>query len=467
MLFNSALFWAFFLAIFLLNRRLSHRASNTLLLLASYTFYATWNWKFLLLIWLSTVLDYVVGRVIGAYDDPGIRKWALRASVVGNLTILGFFKYYNFFLDSLNQLLGSSFGLSVAGLHLDIVLPLGISFYTFQTMSYAVDVYRGKMEPVRRFWDFALYVCFFPQLVAGPIERATNLIPQIQKPRRATDDDLHEGLMLAVWGLFKKVVVADNLARIVDPVYALDAQFTGLQALLATLAFTFQVYTDFSSYSDIARGTARMLGFQLTQNFETPYFSRDMGEFWRRWHITLSTWLRDYLYVPLGGNRGGEPRVAFNLLMTLFLAGLWHGSNGTFFVFGLYHGCLVVLARWYRFLRPVREGSALWPGALLSVFLFAVGLVFFRGQTNAQCLELFRAMLFDLHWDPSAWPTIVQIVLATLPIVIFDVFHRRSGTDLFVLRSPAVVRFALYLLVFYVIVLFGRSEEMEFVYFQF
>ncbi|MGH0036318.1 MAG: MBOAT family O-acyltransferase [Myxococcota bacterium] len=466
MLFNSALFGTFFVAIFLLNFRAPHRLSNWLLLAASYTFYAAWNWKFLVLIWVSTLLDYVVGRVIGGTENPGTRRLALLVSLVGNLTLLGFFKYYNFFIDSLDLLLGQ-FGMSAASLHLDLVLPLGISFYTLQTMSYAVDVYRGKVEPVRSLRDFGLYVCFFPQLVAGPIERAHQLIPQIQRPRRITSQDLQEGVVLAAWGVFKKVVVADNLARIVDPVYAMEGTPSGLDALLAALAFTFQLYADFSSYSDIARGTARMLGFHLTLNFETPFFSRDMGEFWRRWHITLSTWLRDYLYLPLGGNRRSEPRVAFNLMTTLLLAGLWHGSDGTYFLFGIYHGAMVVLARWYRMIRPVREESPLWPGAVVSVILFGAGLVFMRAATVEQSATMFGAMFFDLHWDPDAWLDVATIIVAAAPVLLFDVFHHRTGSDLFVLSWPVPARLVALLAVFYGIVLFGRADQMEFVYFQF
>ncbi len=465
MLFTSLLFVAFFAVVFGIHALLPHRARNLLLLLASYLFYATWNPRFLALIWLSTAVDYVAGRIIGASDRASTRRSALLVSVVVNLSILAFFKYYNFFIDSLDLML-VPFGATAASLHLDLVLPLGISFYTFQTMSYTIDVYRGRMRPVRDLPDFALFVCFFPQLVAGPIERAPHLMPQIQSPRRITARHLHEGLALAGWGVFKKVVIADNLSRIVDPVYALDADPTGLQVVVATYAFLFQVYTDFSSYSDIARGTARMLGFDLMLNFDTPYFARDMGEFWRRWHISLSTWLRDYLYIPLGGNRGGEIRIAFNLFMTLLLAGLWHGSNGTFLVFGAYHGILVVIARLYRQRWPVR-GGPIWPGALLSMHLFAVGLVFFRGQTVAQCLSLFGAVFTDFQWDPAGLQPMVVVLLAMLPILVFDLSHRRFGSDTFVLSWPAPLRAAAYFAVFYAIVLLGRSDGLEFVYFQF
>ncbi len=466
MLFNSLVFVAFFAAVFLVHRALPHRARNWLLLLASYTFYAAWNWKFLALIWFSTLLDFWVAQAIARSEAPRPRRAWLLVSVVANLTLLGFFKYYNFFIDSLDLLL-AGVGLSVAGLHLQLILPLGISFYTFQTMAYTIDVYRGDTRPVTKLSDFALFICFFPQLVAGPIERASRLVPQIQNERRITRDDLHEGLALAVWGLFKKVFVADNLARIVDPVYALGAEPTGLEVLLATLAFTFQVYADFSAYSDIARGTARMLGFHLVRNFDVPFFSRDHGEWWRRWHISLSTWLRDYLYIPLGGSRRGEARVALNLFITMFLSGLWHGSNATFLAFGAYSGLVLIAARLYRQRFPARPHQARWPGAVTSVLLFAVSLVFFRGQTIGQCGELFTALATDLYWQPEALGTLVLMVFYAAPLVAFDFLHWRHKTDVFVLAWPAWARVAAYVAVLHGILIWGRSTALDFVYFQF
>jgi alginate O-acetyltransferase complex protein AlgI len=466
-LFNSLLFVAFFAAIFLLHWILPHRWRNTLLLLASYVFYASWNWKFLALIWFSTALDFVAGQIIGDSRSPRVRKVVLLVSIVVNLGLLSFFKYYNFFIDSLDTLL-SLFGTSAAALHLDIVLPLGISFYTFQTMAYTIDVYRGDMRPVRSLADFALFICFFPQLVAGPIERADRLIPQIQKQRSVRAQDLREGMALACWGLFKKVFVADNLARIVDPVYAAGADPSGLDVLLAIYAFTFQVFADFSAYSHIARGTARMLGFDLMRNFDIPFFSRDHGEWWRRWHISLSTWLRDYLYIPLGGSRRSEPRIAFNLFITMFLSGLWHGSDGTFLVFGSYLGINLILARLYRKRFPALPGQARWPGALTSVSLFALGTVFFRGQNLGQCFSLFGALFGDLHWDPNALGTIALIAFYATPLVIFDFLHWRSPRDdTFVLDWPWWARVAAYALLLNLLLVYGRSDALDFVYFQF
>ncbi|MGH0032657.1 MAG: MBOAT family O-acyltransferase [Myxococcota bacterium] len=466
MLFNSLVFVVFFAGVFLLHAALPHRARNWLLLLSSYVFYAAWNWKFLALIWFSTGLDFWLAQAIARTPAPRQRRALLLVSVTANLTLLGFFKYWGFFLDSLDALL-APLGVTAAGLHLDLVLPLGISFYTFQTMAYTIDVYRGDAEPVRSLPDFALFICFFPQLVAGPIERASRLMPQIQRERTITRDDLHEGLALAGWGLFKKVFVADNLARIVDPVYALVASPSGLEVVVATLAFTFQVYADFSAYSDIARGTARMLGFDLVRNFDVPFFSRDHGEWWRRWHISLSTWLRDYLYIPLGGSRRGEARIAFNLFVTMFLSGLWHGSNGTFLAFGSFCGVVLVLSRLYRKRFPALPDQARWPGAIVSVLLFAVSLVFFRGQTFDQCIELFGAVATDLHWQPEVLGSLALLVAYAGPLLLFDFLHWRARTDVFVLDWPAWARVAAYTAVLNAILVWGRSTSLDFVYFQF
>ena len=466
MLFNSLAFLVFLAVVLALYRALPHRAQNAMLLGASYVFYGWWDWRFLSLIWFSTLLDFVAAQLIAGSGRPGVRRGALLTSIVVQLSLLGFFKYWNFFVDSLDLAL-SPFGLTAAGLHLDLVLPIGISFYTFQTMAYTIDVYRRDIEPVRNLLDFALFICFFPQLVAGPIERASNLVPQVQNPRRVTRDDLHQGMTLFIWGLCKKVFVADNLATIVDPVYTLGAQPTGLEVLIATFAFTFQVYADFSAYSDIARGTANMLGFHLMENFQIPFFSRDHGEWWRRWHISLSTWLRDYLYFPLGGNRRSEPRVAFNLFVTMFLSGLWHGSRGTFLAFGSYMGIVLVLSRLYRQRFPARDDQARWPGAIVSVCLFALGTVFFRGQTIQQCLHFLALLATDVRWEPVALGSLVMLVGYGGPLLAFDFLHWHYKTDTFVLRWPFPARVAACVAALHAIFIWGRSSSLDFVYFQF
>jgi D-alanyl-lipoteichoic acid acyltransferase DltB (MBOAT superfamily) len=466
MLFNSFAFVAFFACVLALTLALPPRRRNVLLLLASQVFYATWSWKLLGLLWLSTAIDYVAALAIArATSQPARRSW-LGASVVSNLGILCFFKYWDFFIDALDPLLGHA-GLSVAGLHLDLILPLGISFYTLQTLGYTIDVYRGHFQPVRSLPDFALYVGFFPQLVAGPIERAPRLMPQIRAERPIDARALHEGAVLLGWGYFKKTVIADNLARIVDPVFARGAQPDGLEVLVAGLGFTILAYADFSGYTDIARGTARMLGFDLVRNFDTPYLSRDLGEFWRRWHISLSTWLRDYLFLSLGGGRVGAVRLTFNLWLTLFIAGLWHGSDGSFVLFGIFHGTGVAATYWYRRWRPLRPGRTSWLGVLGTFLLFAFSMIAFRAEDGAHTIALYGAVWSGLSWTTELWKPLLLVLGCTLPLLVTDLLQRRAGHDLYVLGWPWPARVAAYVAVFYSIVLFGRAEGYEFLYFQF
>ena len=466
MLFSSFSFVAFFACVLLTVACLPHRWRNACLLLASVVFYATWSWKFLGLIVVSILIDYVAGIAIARTDELRTRRVWLWFSIVGNLAILGFFKYWNFFIDSLDLVLGA-FGTSVAGLHLDMVLPLGISFYTLQSLGYTIDVYRRHTDAVHSPVDFALYVGFFPQLVAGPIERAPHLMPQIQRARRIDSRALHEGAVLASWGLFKKVVLADNLARIVDPVYAPGATPGGAEVAIASVGFTLLAYADFSGYTDIARGTARMLGFDLVRNFDTPYLSRDMGEFWRRWHVSLSTWLRDYLFISLGGVRKGPRRLVVNLWLTLFVAGLWHGADGSFVLFGLAHGTLVAGTYVYRQWRPVRPGSSGWLAVLCTFLVFAFTMVAFRADDGAHTIAMYGALFRGWEMAPSLIGSLALVVICGAVLLVTDLLQRRAGHDLYVLDWPLAGRVAAYLFVFYGIVLFGRAEGYEFLYFQF
>jgi alginate O-acetyltransferase complex protein AlgI len=340
-LFNSFEFAIFFSCVYGIYLLSNHRWQNRWLLLASYIFYGTWNWKFLGLIWTSTVIDYYCGKKIHETPSRNRRKAILLLSIGTNLGILAFFKYYNFFANSFESLM-HIIGWRVDALTLQIVLPVGISFYTFQTMSYTIDIYRNKIEPTDRFLDFALFVTFFPQLVAGPIERAKNLLPQVSSDRVVTWEKLKEGVWLICWGLFKKVFIADNLAKIVDPVFSASNPISGAEALIAVYAFAFQIYGDFSGYSDIARGISKLLGFELMLNFRMPYFSKNIREFWSRWHISLSTWLKDYLYITMGGNRFGTLRTYRNLFLTMAIGGLWHGAAWTFVFWGMFHGLVLI-----------------------------------------------------------------------------------------------------------------------------
>ena len=466
MLFHSFLFVAFFACVWLLTVSLPHRWRNLFLLTASYVFYAAWSWKFLILLLASTLLDYVAGRAIGASQSARVRRAWLTGSVVGHLGVLCFFKYYDFFIDALDALL-LPFGASVAGLHLHLIFPLGLSFYTLQTLGYTIDVYRGHFRPVHGLVDFSLFVGFFPQILAGPIARAPQLVPQVRARRRIDTVALREGAYLCLWGYFKKVVLADNLARVVDPVFASGATPDGLEVVIATLGFTFLAYADFSGYTDIARGTARMLGFELLRNFDTPYLSRDMGELWRRWHMSLSFWLRDYLFLSLGGSRVGPLRLTCNLWLTLFVAGLWHGSTGSFVLFGIFHGTLVAATYWYRRVRPVRAGSARWPGVLGTFLLFALSMVAFRADDGRHALGLYGAILAGVHWDPAQWGPLALVSICALPLFVTDLLQWRAGHELYVLRWSLPARIATYVAIFYAIVIFGRSEGYEFLYFQF
>ncbi len=344
MVFNSyafALFFALLLPAYWLMARWP-RAQNILLLGVSYYFYSRWDTRFLSLLILSTVMDYLCGLWVAREEDPRRRKAAVALSMALNLGMLGFFKYYNFFAESLHRPRWRPRGWSVSMWHLEVALPIGISFYTFQSMSYVIDVYRREIQPTRNLVQFAAFVSFFPHLVAGPIMRPTTLLPQITTPRRFDIERFYQGSYLIFWGLLKKVVVADNLGLIVKDLFGRWETLDGGLALLAVYAFAFQIYGDFSGYTDIARGVSKCLGFELSLNFNLPYFATSPRDFWTRWHISLSQWLRDYLYITLGGSRGGTARTYRNLMITMTLGGLWHGPAWTYVLWGVYHGALLV-----------------------------------------------------------------------------------------------------------------------------
>ena len=345
MLFNSLEFLIFLPTVFLLYWfvfQKNLRVQNLLLLISSYVFYGWWDYRFLSLIFLSTIVDYFVGLKIHDSDDKKKKKSYLWISILFNLGLLGFFKYFNFFIDSWIDLLGAIGYEQKSTWILNVILPVGISFYTFQTMSYSLDIYHGKLKPTKDFISFASFVSFFPQLVAGPIERASNLLPQILNSRVFKYEQGVQGLRLILYGMFKKVVIADSLAPHVDTIFENYATLNGGVLLLGLIYFSFQIYCDFSGYSDIAIGTSKLFGFELMSNFKFPYFSRDIGEFWRRWHISLSTWFRDYLYIPLGGSKGGKWLSIRNIFIIFIVSGFWHGANWTFIMWGLIHAMLYI-----------------------------------------------------------------------------------------------------------------------------
>ena len=394
MLFNSIEFLLFLPIVFVLywfvfNKNIKHQ--NLLILVSSYFFYGWWDYRFLSLIILSTIVDYVIGLNISNQSSKNNQKILLWCSVLFNLGVLGFFKYYNFFIESWIDLF-SSIGYEINSVWtLNIILPVGISFYTFQTMSYTIDIFKGKLNPTKDFVSFAAFVSFFPQLVAGPIERATNLLPQILNKREFKYEQGVQGLKLIFWGLFKKVVIADTLAPVVNDIFENYQDFGGVTLWLGAIYFAFQIYCDFSGYSDIAIGTSKLFGFEVMSNFKFPYFSRNIGEFWRRWHISLSTWFRDYLYIPLGGSKKGKWISLINIFIIFLVSGFWHGANWTFIVWGLFHSILFIPSFIFKTNRKyvssiIAENSLMpTPKEFIQVgitfILVTIGWVFFRSET--------------------------------------------------------------------------------------
>jgi len=474
MLFNSLHFGIFFVIVYCLYLVLDHKWQNRMLLVASYVFYGAWDWRFLSLIWASTLLDYFCGIIIGESDDARRRKLFLFFSIFGNLSILGFFKYFDFFASSLQGMLGH-FGLSVEPRLLHIILPVGISFYTFQTMSYTIDIYRNQMKPTKRFFDFALFVAFFPQLVAGPIERAKHLLPQILGPRKLSLDRFYEGCYLIFWGLFLKVFIADNLARIVDPIFNAPPPYSGAKVLISLYAFAFQIFCDFAGYSSIARGLGKVMGFDIMINFNLPYFATNPSEFWKRWHISLSTWLRDYLYIPLGGNKKGTFFTYRNLAITMLLGGLWHGAAWTFVIWGLYQGLLLICHRLVKpFLEkiPCPRSNALkkvWFAARVVFFfhLVCLGWLIFRAQSVKQITAMLDSLLFNFRLYELHLGAVLKIVAITLILIVVQIFQFIKNEPLFVLKQKWPIRAILYCLMFYLLLIFGVTSGKEFIYFQF
>lgn len=475
MLFNSIEYLVFLPVVFCLYWfvfQKNLRLQNLFLLAVSYFFYGWWDWRFLGLIVLSSFVDYFVGLELFKSDSQKRRKIMLGISLGVNLGILGFFKYFNFFLESLILSL-ESLGIQANASSLQIMLPVGISFYTFQTLSYSIDIYRRKIEPVKDIVGFFSFVSFFPQLVAGPIERAAHLLPQFSRTRKFDIQQASDGLRQILWGLFKKVVIADNLAFHVDYIFSNYESLGASTLALGAIFFAFQIYGDFSGYSDIAIGTARLFGFDLMKNFATPYFSRDIGEFWRRWHISLSTWFRDYVYIPLGGSRTSKGRQILNSLITFTVSGFWHGANWTFIVWGflngLYYVPSILLGREKK--RGVVAQGAWLPGIkeflqMLTTFsLVTLSWIFFRAK------DLSHAWDYLIH---LASPTILEIPQSNrspipyiISLVLIEWIQRKKEHGLDIGNYSQLLRTGVYILVFLVILLFGFDDSESFIYFQF
>jgi D-alanyl-lipoteichoic acid acyltransferase DltB (MBOAT superfamily) len=473
MLFNSLTFAVFFVITYGLYICMRHRMQNVLLLIASYTFYGFWDWRFLTLIIGSTLVDYFCGLAIHRSKNRIHRARYLAISIFTNLGLLGFFKYFDFFAGSLRDL-ALGFGWQIDPFTLNVVLPVGISFYTFQTMSYTIDIYRGSLKPTRNLLDLAVFVAFFPQLVAGPIERAAHLLPQVQQARRVTQLQFQRGLWLIFLGLFKKVFIADNLAPVVDRAFGGGAELTGAELLIALYAFAFQIYGDFSGYSDIARGISKLMGFDIMLNFRMPYFARNAREFWHRWHISLSTWLRDYLYISMGGGRGSRIVVYRNLMVTMVLGGLWHGAAWTFIIWGAYQGALLsfhrVIAPWTNSLhRLFRRAEYAW--TLLSIFVtfhfVCLGWLIFRANTPEQILQYLQAMMFNFGAPNSAIDDVGRLVVYAGPLLALQLAKEWSGDMYVIERLGWISKGILYFVMAVLLLAAGASDGRTFIYFQF
>jgi len=477
MLFNSFEFGVFLVIVFalywMLNKKLT--VQNILLLGASYVFYGWWDYRFLFLLIFSTFLDYFTGLKIADARSIAWKKRWLTISITVNLGFLAVFKYYNFFVQSFADLL-QHFGMRPSVTLLEIVLPVGISFYTFHGLSYVIDIYKDRIEPTRNFTNYSVFVAFFPLLVAGPIERATHLLPQVAKPRVFDYNKAVDGLRQMLWGFFKKVVIADNAAGIVDNIFGHYTQHSGATLLMGAFLFTFQIYCDFSGYSDIALGTARLFGFELLRNFSYPYFSRDIAEFWRRWHISLSTWFRDYLYYPLGGSRGTLAKTIRNTIIIFVVSGFWHGANWTFIVWGalnaFYFIPLLVAGKNRTHIGVVAEDGKLptlreFAGILVTFVLTVFAWIFFRAPDLTTAFRyigrLLSASLFRL---PDVRPYITLFFIFVL--LAFEWYNRRNanGLDLSRVKYRAV-RWSIYILLLIAILGKGQFNKTSFIYFQF
>lgn len=474
LLFNSAVFVGFFLTVYAVYALLSnhHKWQNMLLLIGSYVFYGWFDWRFLGLLAIITLVNFFAARSIYSGKKPPSRKLLLVSSIIANLAILGLFKYFNFFAQNFVEAL-NLFGLHVDHVTLNILLPVGLSFYMFQALGYTIDVFRGKLAPTSDLFDFALFVSFFPKVVAGPIERGANLLPQIGSQRKITAEQIEAAIFLILWGFFKKMVIADNLSqRITDPIFNNYAGYHGLDILIAILAFTVQIYCDFSGYTDIARGLCKLMGFNLVLNFNLPYFARNPRDFWSRWHISMSSWFRDYLYIPLGGNKKGRLATYRNLALTMLLVGLWHGAAWNFVVWGAYNGVILII---YRILGKDQE-SADSPGnlrpyptvvgkVLVMFTLTFIGWTIFRSTSVDQVFYMLTNVSGAVGSNTLQFA--YDLVFFSLPLVAVELLQYFSGDMLKVTKLKSWVQIPVYSFLLIGILVLGVRGSIQFIYFRF
>ncbi|HZK75729.1 MAG TPA: MBOAT family O-acyltransferase [Candidatus Kapabacteria bacterium] len=480
MLFNSTEFAIFFPVVTALYFLAPHRFRWLLLLLASCVFYMAFIPSYILILAFTIVVDYIAGIQIERSAGTK-RKWMLALSIVANVGVLGFFKYFNF-IDANLAGIAARFEMHYPVHNLGLLLPIGLSFHTFQAMSYTIEVYRGKQNAERHFGIYALYVMFYPQLVAGPIERPQNLIHQFRERHYFEYQRITSGLKLMFWGLFKKIVIADRIAALVNPVYNQPTGYHGLPLIVASYLFAFQIYCDFSGYSDIAIGAAQVMGFRLMQNFNAPYFAKSIAEFWKRWHISLSTWFRDYLYIPLGGNRVPVPRWYFNLFFVFLVSGLWHGANWTFVIWGALHGSYMVASNLTKGLRAritslvgldrfPRIHNAL--RMLVTFHLVVFGWVFFRAHSLHDAMYIITHSFQGIGSSIANFSTIFnseELAVAIVSILFLELIHamqRRRQVRLWLSTKPWYYRWALYYAMATALILFAKSDAQPFIYFQF
>lgn len=476
MLFDSPAYFAFLIPVVLIYWHLDHRKQNIFLLLASYFFYGWWDWRFLALMMLSTTADFLIAQKIAPGCSEKSRKRWLVFSLVLNFSILGVFKYFNFFVDSFSATLETIGFHNIPMPLLRVILPPGISFYTFQEVAYIVDVYKGRLAPSKSFVEYGLFVSLFAHLIAGPIQRPEHLLPQAQKERAFDADRIFDGLMLIFSGLIRKCVVADNCAVLANAAFGGQFGEPNLWiVLLGTYGFAWQVYGDFSGYSDIARGSAQLLGFHFMVNFRQPYLSIRLQDFWRRWHISLSSWLRDYLYIPLGGSAGGRWRTSTNLFVTMVLAGLWHGANWTYVIFGAIHGVVLSIERIFF---PVRRNGevaesrsfaglfSLWVQRILTFNVFCLSLAFFRAPSLRAAIH-FLSGLSNLSWRSEYASAFLMLSLFAVPLFLVDLLLESSGDEYPFAKASYALRTGLATAAFVALAFLSGSNLNAFVYFRF